>query len=695
MNHKSEAPSDNEKNKTEYNDNPNSPFSREIPDLLERHYQEHIRGSGISIEVAKERGYESILGQKKLEDKGFSKLQRRTSGLLLPIHAPDGSIPLCQFRPDNPRENGQGKTVKYETPANSKMRVDVPPRCKEKLKDPNNPIYLTEGIKKGDALASRGVCAISLLGVWNFKGKNEFGGTTLLADLDYIAWDYRQVYIVFDSDIMTKLQVKLALERLTEHIKRKSANVFHVYLPQASGTKVGVDDYLLTHSIDELLSLARPAEAETKYQQSSNEAKQKVFTTAFLQEGEWLVELIKNGASTSFLLFNTTSGELAINAQVQREDGTQLVPPEKNLIERGIVLLPTGVEEYENENSLFHEVRAFINRYVELGDFLSIAGLYVLLSWLYDKFSEVPYVRFMGDYGTGKSRALVVLGGICYKPFFTFGASTVSPIFRLLDAFRGTMVLDEGDHKDSGMWNELTKILNTGFQANIPLLRTEGDRKKEVKAYHVFGPKLIATRRPFHDDALESRCLTKVMSAGERRADIPINLPRKFSTEAENLRNKLLLFRLRNYSITEIDETAYIPNIEDRLNQIFTPLLSMAKGGFRALLERFSKTLQEKVFEARSQSLEGMVVRALADLLEEEEITVKRVSERLAELGLEVSPQKAGRVVRGLGIETKRSTKLKGAPYIVKTEKGQLKSLTKRYGITAESYESYEGYEKK
>ncbi|HEX3037139.1 MAG TPA: DUF3854 domain-containing protein [Thermodesulfobacteriota bacterium] len=206
------------------------PFSQEVSELFLRHLDDLMKGSGISIEIVKERGYRSILGGKKLAEAGFSKAQQRTPGLLLPVHTPDGKQPFCQYRPDNPRRDTKGKSIKYETPTGAGMRIDVPPRCRENLKNPKVRLWITEGIKKGDALASRDECVIALLGVWNFKGKNEFGGTTLLADLDYIAWNNREVYIVFDSDIMIRAGVRQALGRLTEHLKRKDAAVFHVYL---------------------------------------------------------------------------------------------------------------------------------------------------------------------------------------------------------------------------------------------------------------------------------------------------------------------------------------------------------------------------------------------------------------------------------------------------------------------------------
>src|SRR5262249_19865226 len=96
--------------------------------------------------------------------------------------------------------------------------------------------------------------------VWNFKGQNDFGGVTVLADFDYIAWNGRAVRIVFDNDVMRKPGVKAALDRLTAHLERKGASVRAVYLPP--GPEKGVDDDLRTPSVPDLEALVeapRPA----------------------------------------------------------------------------------------------------------------------------------------------------------------------------------------------------------------------------------------------------------------------------------------------------------------------------------------------------------------------------------------------------------------------------------------------------
>ena len=195
-----------------------------------------LRASAVSEDVAQERGYRSITDKAELARLGFRKYQCVLPGLLVPLHGVDGLQWGYQYRADRARTDSDGKSVKYDSPQGQANRLDVPPRCRESLADPREPLWITEGAKKADAIASKGGVAVNVLGVWNWKARNAFGGTTVSVDLDYIAWKGkhgpRDIYLAFDSDILTKPQVKNALRHLAEIIRRKGANVFVVNLPQ-------------------------------------------------------------------------------------------------------------------------------------------------------------------------------------------------------------------------------------------------------------------------------------------------------------------------------------------------------------------------------------------------------------------------------------------------------------------------------
>src|SRR5260370_40225771 len=219
-----------------------------------------------------------------------------------------------------------------------------------------------------------------------------------------------------------------------------------------------------------------------------------------------LVELVyqPENNSTGFAVWR--SNNWTIEAEIEIS-GERLIPfsPRNNLISTGAVLLPSAPVDYGSEQDLISSVQAFIHRYADLSrNFESVGAYYVLLSWLYDVFNELPYLRLRGDFGTGKTRTLLTIGSICNKAFFASGASTVSPLFHTLNAFQGTLIFDEADFRFSDEKAELVKILNNGNVKGLPVLRTVVSRDREFnpKAFQVFGPKIVAARGAYEDRGL-------------------------------------------------------------------------------------------------------------------------------------------------------------------------------------------------
>jgi len=183
------------------------------------HHSDLIRGSSITPDVARARGYWSAETKCELEKLGFSRPQQLVPSLVIPIWNTQGEIALHQIRPDDPRCKSDGKPLKYETPRGARMALDVPPMACQWIDDPSRPLFITEGARKADAAVSKGLCCVALLGVWNFRGSNAKGGKVALADWENVALNDRKVYICFDSDVMEKVEVHLALERLGELLK--------------------------------------------------------------------------------------------------------------------------------------------------------------------------------------------------------------------------------------------------------------------------------------------------------------------------------------------------------------------------------------------------------------------------------------------------------------------------------------------
>ncbi len=429
---------------------------------------------------------------------------------------------------------------------------------------------------------------------------------------------------------------------------------------------------------------------------NNEEREQKPEYKTLVKDENAIYEMVydRENYETYFIGFDRVKNKIIQTDEIYLHDRQQLpLPPNNNLINVGVILFPSHAEPYESEEELLKSIQQFIHKYVCVSEvFEQIATYYVLFTWLFDRFNEVPYLRALGDFGSGKSRFLQTIGSICYKPIFTGGATTASPIFRMLNEFKGTLVLDEADYRFSDMTSEIVKILNTGYQKGMPVLRSEGKGIFEVKAYDVFSPKIIATRETFTDKALESRFLVEEMGTGKLRADISRTLDESFYAEALQIRNKLLMWRLKNYFEPIELNKDLIENIHPRLNQIVIPLLSIIKDeAIKDGLKAFIIKYNGEMIDDRGFSLESDIVFVILKLEHEtgaKEVTVKQIADKInreLDPGDEkLTPKKVGTFYLRKKLQLKPHKTRKGFALSLKENKSKLDMWRERFGITEE-----------
>lgn len=132
---------------------------------------------------------------------------------------------------------------------NSGMHI----KWREVAQDVSNPLIFTEGEFKSICAALRGYPAIGLGGVDSFTEPRS--GGQLLESLRQFVWRDRMVYIIYDSDMSEKPQVYAAACRLAELLTADGADVHICTIPASvGGSKVGLDDYLMEHSVPEFES---------------------------------------------------------------------------------------------------------------------------------------------------------------------------------------------------------------------------------------------------------------------------------------------------------------------------------------------------------------------------------------------------------------------------------------------------------
>lgn len=404
----------------------------------------------------------------------------------------------------------------------------------------------------------------------------------------------------------------------------------------------------------------------------------------------------------AFLAYDVRTGK-AETVQEIPADAEIIQPINGDDIELGAVKLPSAVQPYTSTLSLLTEIEDHIKKYLDVSaTFLKFAAYYVALSWLYDRFSTVPYLRALGDTGCGKSRFLDVIGGIAYKPISASGCVTPAPIYRMLRRWGGTLILDEADMKSSDEYNEVITILNCGFERGRPVLRATKDNPDKIQVLPVYGPKIFATRRRFQDVALEARCLTEIMQETDRD-DIPPVLGRQFRDEQQSLRNKLLLFRFRNYHTVDPEAGAdfRLPEVEPRLRQVSEAFLSLFANE-PAVIEDFKSFIadhQRELIEQRANTKTGLIVNTLFALLGESGYTSTQGTQVLWDSSqlvphevigispgdiaerLEMTPQSVGVILKGLGLCTKVKKRHGERKREIVYNENAFKKLQKRYVI--------------
>jgi 5S rRNA maturation endonuclease (ribonuclease M5) len=556
-------------------------------------------------------------------------------------------------------------------------------------------VFIPEGEKDVDNLARLGLAATT-----NPMGAGKWRDyySDWLKDANCV--------ILTDNDDPGRKHAK----QVAQSLYGKAASVKVLELPDLPA-KGDVSDWLAAGGTkEELLKLAAEAPAweppeQVKREKAKKEDERKTTrqTSFFVNEGT-LFEQIYLGGKSLFLAFDTATGEAKIMPFIELEEEI-IEPINGEDVELGAVRLPSGVEEYGDTLTLLTEIEAHIYRYLDVSpNYLKFAAYYVLLSWLYDRFNTLPYLRALGDTGCGKSRFLDVIGGLCYKAISASGCVTPAPIYRMLRKWQGTLVLDEADMKNSDEYNEVVTILNCGFERGRPVIRATKDNPDKVQILPVYGPKVFATRRRFKDVALEARCLTEIMRETDRD-DIPPVLGRKFFKEQQTLRNKLLLFRLRNYFNVdpEAASSLNLDGIEPRLRQIseaFTSLFANEPEVLESYRE-FITNHQRELIEQRAATKTGQVVEALFALLEErggtsvtsgtslmgdsELVTGVSAGDIAERTGL--SAQAVGVILKGLGIETKLSRRGSERKREILFNEAVFRKLRKRYIVQGEDVE--------
>lgn len=146
------------------------------------------------------------------------------------------------------------KSLRYAQPSDTINEIYLPPlyTWSDLSQDALQPLIITEGELKAICACINDYPTIGLGGVWCFKStKKEM---PLLPQFLEFNWLGRDVYICYDSDVVTNPDVMKAENALAKELTSCGASVYICRIPFQQDFKMGLDDYIMAgHSVQQLL----------------------------------------------------------------------------------------------------------------------------------------------------------------------------------------------------------------------------------------------------------------------------------------------------------------------------------------------------------------------------------------------------------------------------------------------------------
>lgn len=237
--------------------------------LSDQHRQLLKETSGLTDYLIDTRGYRTIPRDEfhamtGAEGMPFSPYLLKATGWMgIPVIRPDGKKHCEIVRVDGSTDTLNG-FQRYVWPKNGvRNALDIHPQATKYVSDPEVPLVVTEGIKKADAILRFSsdrtpYCVLGQNGCWGWRS-NPKGASVACPDWLDIGMEDREVFVVVDSDYLTNDNVKAGWDQcifyLTSKVNHEN-RVRLVVVPPKGRVKQGADDYLLNHTLDDLLSLA-------------------------------------------------------------------------------------------------------------------------------------------------------------------------------------------------------------------------------------------------------------------------------------------------------------------------------------------------------------------------------------------------------------------------------------------------------
>lgn len=574
---------------------------------LRPEHVEVLRVRGISAAFAEAHGLHSVE-----TDEANAILRRndvKSGGIAIPYSGTD----LVVVRLDVPLRLPNGHEAKYPLPIGARTRLYIPPETHAKLATGLDlPLIGAEGPLKALSLLEAGFAVVGLVscttwGVPRKEAKNPNGPRELHEDLRLLPLDGRLIVVMLDEDAAWKRAPAHEERAFLEALLQSGRTARRARVPRIRGLeKAGIDDWLGKLAPDERRPFVGKLIAEAKALDELAPLSEAGLLLARFDaelfdvtpDGE-KPDAVRIGAALRVLGRCVEKARLDdIERPILREGlahslgGLGIKSPgalADALLKRaatetdgaGLQGKPIAFEQIEpwpdpvDGAALLEEMRQTIERYMALLPGVSVAtALWVLADWALDAWTIFPRLAIVSPtMRCGKSRLLDILEALVPRPKPTVNLS-VAVLFRIVDRYRPTLLIDEADRFVNERAEELIGILNAGHKRGATVERVEGDGH-EVRSFDAFGPAVLARIGTFINTLTDrSIRLPQRRRAKGEKVD-RLNL-RTIKEELLPLRRKSMRWAADHVEALKMAEPTPLAELDDRAWNNWEPLFAVA-----------------------------------------------------------------------------------------------------------------------
>ncbi|MEW6163093.1 MAG: hypothetical protein AB1606_07265 [Nitrospirota bacterium] len=393
-----------------------------------------------------------------------------------------------------------------------------------------------------------------------------------------------------------------------------------------------------------------------------------------------IIEIVKTDQGLRYCLSDyEIKDSLEIN-------GTVYKPPENS----DLVYLPTnnffkiGLED--SDQILFEDIGNFIYDHLDIQESFGykILTLWVLHTWLLDKFDTSPILHFLGPYASGKSRAGDVMSILAKRGLATVNL-TGAPIFRVNEMYQPTFIIDEVKLTGKDRDRDILELLNARFQRGRKVIRinTEKAGLDSIQEFDVFGATVLCGLDELPETP-RSRAIIFTMEQNMRPVAKKLDFKR-----ADILRDRLCAFRGRYIEekmpqVERFLKDGRLCDAVEPLHQIFR----LVKPDIELDFIEFFKTIESERQEETYDSFDAEVVQALIkcrDKIKNGKIQVADITSAFNQGRNEsdhLNIRTIGKVLTRLKLKKTRASDGKFARF---WEEKRIDRLCRKYGLTEDT----------